>query len=113
MALVRTVLIFANPIAGRGRGKRIAVRLRDRLEMDGYDVRIIFDRADMLPDDALPLDDVRAAISIGGDGTLRTVAQRLFDRYPENKMPPLMVVPLGTANLMARHLAGGRVIDRG
>jgi diacylglycerol kinase (ATP) len=43
----------------------------------------------------------RAAIVIGGDGTLRGVAERLLQA---GSVPPLLPVPLGTANLMGRHL---------
>lgn len=64
----------------------------------------------MLPD--IPLG---AAISIGGDGTLRSVVARLATpadrpvgpRAPGDAWvdpPPIVVVPLGTANLMYRSL---------
>ncbi|HLL89090.1 MAG TPA: diacylglycerol kinase family protein, partial [Tepidisphaeraceae bacterium] len=45
-----------------------------------------------------------AAIAIGGDGTLRAVAERLGQIYPRDRVPPLVVVPMGTANLMGTHL---------
>src|SRR5437763_1886402 len=35
------VLIFANPLAGRGKGKAIAQRLSDRLGRDGLDAKIV------------------------------------------------------------------------
>jgi diacylglycerol kinase family enzyme len=110
------VLIFANPIAGRGRGRRIAERLRERLAEDGYAPRVVLDKPDCveLADLAGP---AAAAIVIGGDGTLRAVAHRLFldacnfaDNIPTtlppsgDAGPPLLVVPLGTANLMGKHL---------
>jgi len=96
------VLIFANPIAGRGKGKAIAQRLNNRLARDGFDVGTVFDRADRIADEDLP-SGVRAAIAIGGDGTVRGVGWRLFKRYGE-RTPPLLVVPMGTANLLGRHL---------
>jgi YegS/Rv2252/BmrU family lipid kinase len=102
---VQSVLLFANPIAGRGRGKRIAVELRRALTRAGYDVRAALDRADQIKDQALrDAGHVRAAIAVGGDGTLRGVAQRLYDHFPHDTIPPLLVVPLGTANLMGKHL---------
>lgn len=101
---MESVLIFANPIAGRGRGKRIAAELRRRLS-GRYDVHAFVQQADRVADHELPDDDVRAAIVIGGDGTLRGVTQRLFDRYGAERVPPLLVVPLGTANLMRKHLS--------
>ena len=96
----RDVMIFANPIAGRGLGKRIARRVHHRLESLGYQVRSLLDRPDDIPDGKL-VRDAWAAIVIGGDGTLRAVAQRLV---AAGSVPPLLPVPLGTANLMGRHL---------
>jgi YegS/Rv2252/BmrU family lipid kinase len=49
-------------------------------------------------------DQFVAAISIGGDGTLRGVVQRLTELFPIDAIPPVVVVPLGTANLMSKHL---------
>ncbi len=99
--ILETVNIFANPIAGRGRGKWTAQRLEKRLQADGYDVRTCFERPE-----EIKLSDVdgeiRAVITIGGDGTLRAVADRLLELRGE--VPPLLPVPFGTANLMGMHL---------
>ncbi len=100
------ILIFANPIAGRGLGVVIARRLEHRLVADGYRVRVLLDRPDQL--DSCHLvgegeDAARAAIVIGGDGTLRSVTQRLIDSNA-GAPPPLLPIPLGTANLMGQHL---------
>ena len=103
------VLIFANPIAGRGMGSVIARRLERRLVDDGYRVSVLLDRPDQLPADR-PADAARAAIVIGGDGTLRSVAQRLVEWHPSHPIA-VLPVPLGTANLMGRHL-GIRWDDR-
>jgi YegS/Rv2252/BmrU family lipid kinase len=43
-----------------------------------------------------------AIIAIGGDGTVRGLARRCLDA--SGKVPPLLLIPAGTANLMARHL---------
>src|SRR5438046_10463822 len=96
------VLIFANPIAGRRKGRAIAQRLSQRLSRDRFDARRVLERAEDVLDADLP-DEIRAAISIGGDGTVRGVARRLFQRFGEG-FPPLLVVPMGTANLLGRHL---------
>lgn len=97
------VFIFANPIAGRGRGKRIAERLAQRLRADGWAVRLSHKRPDTFgaADAAGPL---RAAVVIGGDGTLRAIADVFLALRGGADVPPLLHVPLGTANLMARHL---------
>jgi diacylglycerol kinase (ATP) len=115
---VKRVLIFANPIAGRGLGEAIAYRVRDGLAAGRYDARLwLRPPTDLTAGDLPP--DLVAAVVIGGDGTVRVVAERLADldeaagaqdgatardatagRGP----PPLLIVPLGTANLMGRHL---------
>jgi YegS/Rv2252/BmrU family lipid kinase len=97
------VLIFANPIAGSGRGKTIATALQKRLTNHGINVQLFLDRTTQI--ESLDTNDpVRAAIAIGGDGTLRAVAEFLLQQFSPEKVPPLIVVPLGTANLMRAHL---------
>jgi YegS/Rv2252/BmrU family lipid kinase len=98
---LESVNIFANPISGRGKGKTIAARLEKRLRADGYAVTTSFERPTNLPPDAIN-DTTRAVIIIGGDGTIRAVAERLVTLRGES--PPLLPVPLGTANLMVSHL---------
>lgn len=98
------VLVFANPIAGRGRGRDIASGIARRLVRDGYKVHAFLDPADQIPDEMLSASaGARAIVSIGGDGTLRSVVDRLM-RATGAPPPPLLVVPLGTANLMGKHL---------
>ena len=94
------VWIFANPIAGRGLGARIAGRVEARLRSDGYAVRVFLKPATELVAAELS-GSARSAIIIGGDGTLRAVAERLIQAAT---LPPLLPVPLGTANLMGRYL---------
>ena len=96
------VLIFANPIAGRGAGRTTAERLGARLSREGFDPLLVFDRPAAMTDGQLPR-DTRAVIVIGGDGTVRGVASRLLNSFG-SAMPPLLIVPMGTANLLARHL---------
>ena len=102
------VLIFANPISGRGRGQTIARRLEQRLQAEGREVRCFLEPPASITADAL-LPDPAVAIIIGGDGTLRAVARRLLNApnaatHTAALTPPLLLVPMGTANLMGRHL---------
>jgi diacylglycerol kinase family enzyme len=100
------VLIFGNPIAGRGLGARIAKRLSARLKREGLTPHVSMKRPDSLTRDEIVRPGARAAIAIGGDGTLRAVADRLAREClaSDCPIPPLLIVPLGTANLMGRHL---------
>ena len=84
-------------------GRRIAQRLEALLREEGYEVMTFLTR----PHDLSPKQiDTSAAtvISIGGDGTLRSVTNLLL--AASDAPPPLLVVPMGTANLMFRHLGG-------
>lgn len=93
------VLIFANPIAGRGRGRPTAERLSVALAQAGYATDVILDRPADVPADRLA--GAAAVVTIGGDGTLRGVVDRLI---AAGDVPPVLPVPMGTANLMGRHL---------
>lgn len=95
-----SIFVFANPIAGRGLGASIASDLERLFSGQGLRVRQFLDKPSDLPDEDLHA-PARAAIVIGGDGTLRGVAERLLQA---GSVPPLLPVPLGTANLMGRHL---------
>lgn len=96
----QNILIFANPIAGRGVGAKIADVLERRFTSDGYTARKFLSKPSDLSDAEMG-GNVRAAIVIGGDGTLRGVAERLV---AANCTLPLLIIPLGTANLMGQHL---------
>ncbi len=98
------VLIFANPIAGKGLGRSIANSLRQRLGARGIDVKLFFDRAATIDPTEFKDEPPLAAIAIGGDGTLRVVAEFLLATFGPEHIPPLVVVALGTANLMRQHL---------
>src|SRR4051812_3160632 len=109
------VLIFANPIAGRGRAKRIAEVLERALKARGYAIKVFLSKLDAGETKRIG-GQIKAAIVIGGDGTLRGVAQWAIDSaFPSQEamcasgeladLPyPLLIVPMGTANLMGKHL---------
>ena len=99
------VFIFANPIAGRGKGTQFARKIQQALVRHGRKVHVKLARPSELKESDLPgLTDAEAVIAIGGDGTLRAVAYRIMQHCGKNKPPPLLIVPLGTANLMGKHL---------
>jgi len=102
---VRHVFLFANPISGSGRARPLAALIARKLRREGYRVDAHYEPPDQIAPDRLT-ERVRAAIVIGGDGTLRTVANTLMTfAHP----PPIIPVPMGTANLMARQLRLPRI----
>lgn len=100
IAPVRNALIFANPIAGRGKGRLTAERLRHRLETANIRATVFLD-APALADQTL-FDGVDVILTIGGDGTLRGAVERCLES--RGAVPPMLPVPMGTANLMCQHL---------
>ena len=99
MSSIKRVAIIANPIAGQGKGRATAARVRNSLETAGIECRVIFDWLGATRDQLASVD---AIVAIGGDGTLRGVAGRCLGVL--DRIPPLLPVPMGTANLMGRHL---------
>ncbi len=95
------ILIFANPIAGRGKGKAIARRIADALERAGFVVETFFNRPVERTLNSLG-EKTKLVIAIGGDGTIRGVVNLFYCDGPEG--PPILPVPMGTANLLGRHL---------
>ncbi len=102
---MQDVLIFANPIAGRGRGRVLAERIAGRLAAEGFRATLFLERADQVKPEQLNSPAV-AAVVIGGDGTVRAVARQLYHNEKRDHVdgPPLLIVPMGTANLLGRHL---------
>lgn len=99
MASASSVLLFANPNAGRGAARRATAAIAGQLLLEGYHVHPVIQHPTSF--DPQQAAGAVAAISIGGDGTLRAVADML------SKAPhpvPIVVVPMGTANLMGKHL---------
>lgn len=96
----RTILVFANPNAGQGRARSFAGKIAKRLHHDGFVVRTVFDPPSTFIADAGV--DYHAAVVMGGDGTLRAVTARLHD--VTTNPPPVLLVPMGTANLIGKHL---------
>ena len=97
---INDVMIFANPIAGRGIGAEIAAQLEELFHRQGRSVRKFLQKPTEVADNELG-ERAGAVVVIGGDGTLRGVAQRLLIA---DRLAPLLPVPLGTANLVGQHL---------
>ncbi|MDP9173239.1 MAG: NAD(+)/NADH kinase [Planctomycetota bacterium] len=97
---ITRVVIFVNPIAGSGKGHQTAERLQKHLLAANIQAQTIYGAPESAPTEQLTGSE--AIITIGGDGTLRAAVQRCMDVL--GQVPPVLPVPLGTANLMCRHL---------
>jgi YegS/Rv2252/BmrU family lipid kinase len=97
---IESVKLFANPIAGRGQGRAMARTLARELRAAGMRVSTQLKSPATLDEEDLI--DADAVIAIGGDGTLRAVVGTYLARVAA--VPPILPVPMGTANLMGRHL---------
>lgn len=103
------ILVIANPVSGRGKGARLARALLGRLQGKGCTVDFQETRQ---AGDARRAAAGAAAFSavacIGGDGTVNEVVNGL----PPAGVPPLTMVPCGTANVLAKELGLPRDPER-
>lgn len=95
------VHIVFNPNAGRGRSPLIAADIVRTLDAAG----IAATRQTIAQYLAAPIDpDCRCVCALGGDGTVRAIVDGMSVQHGK-RSPPIAVVALGTANLIAKHLA--------
>jgi len=99
----RPVVIFANPIAGRGKAMGISEQLQAHLQRDFHVEHFSLPASGVDRDRVRSLGPLHAVVSIGGDGTLQGVSELVLN-VSDNVLPPILIVPLGTANLVAKHL---------
>jgi diacylglycerol kinase (ATP) len=94
------VRAIVNPISGRRSMTELIEELRAELADRGYELEI--GRSKKVGDAerfaARTPADTRAIVVCGGDGTLREVVQGIND-----KPVPLVVLPTGTENVLAKH----------
>lgn len=91
------ITIAFNPVSGRGNAAGIARDLEAALQDAGHVVQQVASQ----PGDGdwitPALDNAQALLVVGGDGTVRSIAQ-----YAARAQVPMLHVPLGTENLLAR-----------
>lgn len=97
------VVIQRNPTSGSGRGRKQLLSMIRRLRSAGMKVRLFADRDrfDSFVAAASEQEKIRCLVAAGGDGTVASLANR-HSRFP------IAVLPLGTENLVARHLGISR-----
>lgn len=93
------MVIQRNPTAGAGTNRRILLDLVKELRKQAFRVRMFSDRDQL--DEFVTGDrissQIRCLVAAGGDGTVADLA----NRHPKH---PIAVLPMGTENLIARHL---------
>lgn len=97
----RRVLISQNPKAGAKSGTQAVEELAQLLTDQDFHVDVLSD-IDEVAERAqayLRSGELRCVVAAGGDGTIALVANRTPERTP------LTVLPLGTENLLAKHLS--------
>ena len=97
---MQDVTLIANPVSGSGRSRETVRSLSEGLRGRGYEVREVWTELSDLRSWLDPvLGQTDAALVVGGDGTLRMVAESLV-----RCAVPCWQVPCGTENLFARGL---------
>src|SRR5262245_50238325 len=96
----RRVLIGANPCAGAQNRRALVEALSEELARRGFEPTVHGDIDGLAAEAArlLPSGELRAVVAAGGDGTFRLIAERT------PPATPLLVLPLGTENLLARYI---------
>lgn len=94
--------MIGNPIAGGGKAKARIEELSARLKAAGHEVEVLLTRqaGDARNWAAQMNGDIDRLIVAGGDGTLNEVLNGL----PDPARIPLVQMPVGTANVLAREL---------
>ena len=95
---VREAIIIGNPKAGRNRGQDRLKRCAEILRSGGLDVEVWPTERPQHATELAALAGARLVVAAGGDGTVNEVVNGL------ETDATLGVLPLGTANVMAREL---------
>lgn len=93
------ILIAANPHSGSMDRRPLLEKLATRLREEGYEPQLCYEMSQwgVLASQLQVEGRLKFVISAGGDGTLAAVVNQLSPDIP------ILVVPLGTENLLAKH----------
>lgn len=97
------ILIVANPIAGSGRARAAAEQLTLALRAAGRTVELCFTSARGDGQATVARSPAGLFVAVGGDGTVREIFEGLGER-----VAPVAVLPMGTANVMGLDLGLSR-----
>lgn len=100
--VARRVMIIFNPTAGGAKGRRLR---RTLAALEGLGCTLVLRETAQRGDaEAFAaqarLDEVDVVVAAGGDGTMNEVLNGLMS-LPVSERPPLGIIPLGTANVLA------------
>lgn len=103
----KTVLIAANPKSGAASSAELVQRLKCRLDELGFPCEIIsnLEQLQARTTQLHASGAIRCVVSAGGDGTVSAIANLI---PPE---VPVLIFPLGTENLLAKHLGLSRDVE--
>lgn len=106
-ALRDRVVIGFNPGSGSGDRSRLIGELAEQIRQSGWevDVHSVIDEAVGAAEAAAAAGNLRAFVVGGGDGTIRVMVERL------NPAIPIVILPMGTENLLARYLGIDRKVE--
>ncbi|WP_420345289.1 diacylglycerol/lipid kinase family protein [Pelagibius sp.] len=109
----RRLLVIYNPTAGGSRRRRFEAVLADLADLGcAMDVRPTTGPGDAGHFAAeADVQDHDLVVAAGGDGTINEVVNGLVALTPPERRPPLAVLPLGTANVLAAEL-GLQIVPR-
>jgi diacylglycerol kinase (ATP) len=106
-------VLIGNPAAGRGKGAALLARAEETARRTGRSLRVcVSERPGHAVALAAEAGEAGATLILaaGGDGTVRDIAEGLA-RLPEDRRPPLALVPLGTGNDLSRTLGIPREVE--
>jgi diacylglycerol kinase family enzyme len=96
----KTVIFAINPNSGASDRRSLCESIAKRLESEGFEPFLLTDLAEVksASEKHLAAGSLRAVVSAGGDGTVSVLANLL------PRETPFAILPLGTENLLGRHL---------
>jgi len=95
-------LIIYNPTAGLTVKSDIKLQTENKLISAGYEI-VVLELNELFEQEieAIDLANLALVVAIGGDGTIKVAAREIINRHLK---APLLVVPFGSANVLASSL---------
>lgn len=97
------ILLIANPVAGRGKGQKFALRIKDYLASKGLETELVFSET---PNDmtvkvkSVCLENYCSIVALGGDGSIYEAVNGIMQakEIKPEITTALGIIPLGTGN---------------